>query len=213
VRVPEHDRHVVLVVGQAQRPFPRVVDQVEPVQAAIDVLGLHVVGVVVVPERGAALAVRVAVDAGVAGIDQVGRMAVAAGRHVRAVDVHRGAHAELVVLGDDHLAAGPGPDRRPDEPAVVAQDLGLEAGEDPGPARPHRHAVEVGVAGGAHRPKHGRHRHPNGERGAGRGGAHGSGIGGDAVPGVRSGGRRLRLVAGASGEGHHRRGTGGHAQR
>src|SRR5690606_5468714 len=130
-----------------------VADEPEAGQATVLLRAAEAHPVVVVPQGGRALVVRVDVGAGAGdhaahgvrgvggdhrvgrpvtpgGEDEVGRVAVVFRGHHRAVQVHHGRYGQLVVVGDDDPPAPPGLDRRPGKGAFVPPDRGLHVGED-----------------------------------------------------------------------------------
>ncbi len=157
--VAQEDRDVVGAGRQVQRAFGVVLDHVGAVQSQIDVRGLGAVTVVVVPEGRALLGVRVEVEAGAAGFDDVLGVAVVLGRHVAAVQVDVGRLVQLVVEHDQGLAAGLRPDRRAHELTSEAHHRRLQAGQDLRGRSFDRKLVDLLFRRGHQRFEHGRHGH------------------------------------------------------
>ena len=90
-RVGDGERHVECALRE-QRPFQRVMDDVLPGEARVDVLRGDHLGVIVVPEGAGDLVVRVVVGLHHARRGQIGRVAVELRQGGRAVQVRRQRH-------------------------------------------------------------------------------------------------------------------------
>ena len=175
VAVLDHQRDVVRAAREVEVALERVVDQVEAREPHVDVARRRVVRVVVVPERGGKLVVRVRVVLASPGPDQVGGVAVASRGDMSAVVVDGGRDAQAVPLPDDDAPSALGADRRTRELPAVAPDLRPLPGEDLDALTPHGEVVVVGGGVAPHRAEHRRdaQRHRERRRGAARRRVHG----------------------------------------
>ena len=157
--VRDHQRDVVVALGQVELLVVRVVEDVERGQAGEQRLRRLAVRVVVVPERRRVLDVRVLVQPLLAVRDRVVRMAVELRLGHAPVQVHVQRAPGIVDLADLDRLPALGADRRPREQPVVAEHRGLEVGQDLGLARLHREGVLLRALGaGADRPRERRDR-------------------------------------------------------
>ena len=139
--VRDHDRQVVVALRDRQRVLELVAHEVHRGQAHVGVLGRVVHAVVVVPERARLLVVRELVGlaladpgdvAGVAVVLRLRGRAVQVGRRPGLVAPVRVLRRQLVAHGHVQRGAPARQDRRSRSDAVVAEDRGLDAGQDHG---------------------------------------------------------------------------------
>ena len=148
--VADGERDFLVAARQGQAQFLVVTEQVESGEAAPDLGAGEIHAVVVVPESGGALLVRIDVFAGVAGLQQIGRVAIAFGRGAAAVQMRHDGQRQRVAQTHGQTAAAPGFDGGTGERTVVAPDRRGEAGEQGrgGRARVDFVTVDVRFGGG-----------------------------------------------------------------